>query len=100
MGSFRKNIAAGSHRFGFGDFRSHTPGPPPFSSMNSTSTASKAGPVKFRDVGYERTRKVWVRFAKQVESGGAAQVAYEERGLRPGYLATGAAIECRRIVNV
>jgi hypothetical protein len=39
---FAKNIAAGSHRFGFGDFRSRTPGPPPFSSMNSMPLASNA----------------------------------------------------------
>jgi hypothetical protein len=39
---FAKNIAAGSHRFGFGDFRSRTPGPPPFSSMNPTPAFSRA----------------------------------------------------------
>ena len=36
LGWFRKNVAAGSQRFGFAGFRRRTPGPPPFSSMNST----------------------------------------------------------------
>ena len=39
---FAKNGGAGSHRFCFGGFRRRTPGPPPFSSMNSTPAASKA----------------------------------------------------------
>jgi hypothetical protein len=30
LGSFRKNVSAGSHRLGFGGFRRRTPGPPPF----------------------------------------------------------------------
>jgi hypothetical protein len=34
-------IVAGSHRFCFGGFRRRTPGPPPFSSMNSMPAASK-----------------------------------------------------------
>jgi hypothetical protein len=41
LGSFRKNIAGGSHRFCFGGFRRRTPGPPPFSSMNSTRRGTK-----------------------------------------------------------
>jgi hypothetical protein len=41
IGSFRKKVAASSHRFCFGSFRSRTPGPPPFSSMNSTPADSK-----------------------------------------------------------
>jgi len=32
----QKDVAAGSYRFCFGDFLRRTPGPPPFSSMNST----------------------------------------------------------------
>jgi hypothetical protein len=39
---FAKNSAAGSHRFCFGGFRRRTPGPPPFSSMNSTPICSSA----------------------------------------------------------
>jgi hypothetical protein len=42
LGSFRKNVAAGSYRFCFAGFRRRTPGPPPFSSMNSMPAASKA----------------------------------------------------------
>jgi hypothetical protein len=45
---FAKNIAAGSHRFGFGDFRSRTPGPPPFSSMNSMPAAASSLPDAHR----------------------------------------------------
>jgi hypothetical protein len=36
IGFVSQNFAAGSHRFCFGGFRRRTPGPPPFSSMNST----------------------------------------------------------------
>ena len=36
LGSFRKNnVAARSQRFGLAGFRRRTPGPPPFSSMNT-----------------------------------------------------------------
>ena len=38
IGFVLQKNAAGSHRFCFGGFRRRTPGPPPFSSMNSTVT--------------------------------------------------------------
>ena len=45
LDSFRKNVATCSQRFGFGGFRRRTPGPPPFSSMNSTPGNSSARPL-------------------------------------------------------
>src|SRR5258708_6856378 len=42
IGFVSQNLAAGSHRLCFVGFRSRTPGPPPFSSMNSTPADSKA----------------------------------------------------------
>jgi hypothetical protein len=42
LGSFREK-AAGPYRFCFGSFRSRTPGPPPFSSMNSMPADPKVG---------------------------------------------------------
>jgi hypothetical protein len=42
IGFVSQKAAASSHRFCFGSFRIRTPGPPPFSSMNSTPADSKA----------------------------------------------------------
>jgi len=41
IGFVSQNVAAGPHRFCLGDLRRRTPGPPPFSSMNSIPAASK-----------------------------------------------------------
>ena len=42
IGFVSQNLAAGPHRLCFVGFRSRTPGPPPFSSMNSTPAFSRA----------------------------------------------------------
>jgi len=42
IGSVSRKRPVGSHRFCFGGFRRRTPGPPPFSSMNSTPAFSNA----------------------------------------------------------
>jgi hypothetical protein len=47
----QKSIGAGSHRFCFGGFRRRTPGPPPFSSMNSTP--AETGTAKFNAKVFE-----------------------------------------------
>jgi hypothetical protein len=46
---FAKNDATNSYRFWFGGFRRRTPGPPPFSSMNSMLADFKVG--RFVDSG-------------------------------------------------
>jgi hypothetical protein len=49
LGSFRKNVEAGFHRFCFGDFRRRTPGRSPFSSKRRLRSQQEN----------------WVRFAKK-----------------------------------
>jgi hypothetical protein len=57
MGSFRENIT-GSDCFCFGGLRSRTPGPPPFSSMNSTPACAANSQT------YDFSEENWVRFAR------------------------------------